>query len=101
MTSAAGSRSTASRKSRTEASSSSRPTTSISPAFRVMGFHQMMQRTRAPALDDLKDPLLYAEGQPLVPGWRFQIQTARFGPNGMEQLWNRGGANAGKRSALR
>jgi hypothetical protein len=34
---------------------------------------------------------------------RFQllvdVQTARFGPIGMEQLWNRGGATGGKRSA--
>src|SRR5207247_10462412 len=28
-------------------------------------------------------------------------QTARFGPIGMEQLWNRGGATGGKGSALR
>jgi hypothetical protein len=30
-----------------------------------------------------------------------RLQTARFRPIGMEQLWNRGGATAGKRSALR
>jgi len=30
-----------------------------------------------------------------------QVQTARFGPIGMEQSWNRGGATVGKRSALR
>ena len=28
------------------------------------------------------------------------FKTARFGPIGMEQLWNRGGATGGKRSAL-
>jgi hypothetical protein len=39
---------------------------------------------------------------PLYGSMRFrasQSQIARFGPIGMEQLWNRGGATGGKRSA--
>jgi hypothetical protein len=33
-----------------------------------------------------------------APGLLVQRQTARFGPIGMEQLWNRGGATGGKSS---
>jgi hypothetical protein len=41
---------------------------------------------------------LYTEVVSRAPGLLVQRQTARFGPMGMEQLWNRGGATGGKRS---
>jgi hypothetical protein len=41
---------------------------------------------------------LYTEVVSRAPGLLVQRQTARFGPIGMEQLWNRGGATGGKSS---
>jgi hypothetical protein len=46
--------------------------------------------------ETVDDPLTVTEGVVEVVA----RQSARFGPIGMEQLWNRGGATGGKRSAL-
>jgi hypothetical protein len=42
---------------------------------------------------------LYTEGVTLRFSCLVDVQSARFGPIGMEQLWNSGGATGGKRLA--
>jgi EmrB/QacA subfamily drug resistance transporter len=44
------------------------------------------------------DHLSTPKGSTALPGLLVQRQSARFGPIGMEQLWNRGGATGGKSS---
>src|SRR5437867_3516724 len=56
-----------------------------------------LPHSRAPG----STPLLHEKGSTSIRGGVASSQSARFGPIGMEQLWNRGGATAGKRSALR
>jgi hypothetical protein len=70
---------------------------------------QVRDRVRAAQLErddvvDLERPAVAARRQSVPALDRELVATFKrpvFGPIGMEQLWNRGGATGGKRSALR
>ena len=71
----------------------------LSPAStppRILGLNRRHQTTKLSA-EHLSVQKLVSRPS----GYWSRVKAARFGPIGMEQLWNRGGATGGKRSALR